>query len=369
MNKLNNHKRLVAQYLIKILGDIRHSLRLYIVAQLLCVFFINTATAEIQTTIFVNQNSSAATEENGRGDAVSHFYLRNNVFASSFNQGLMPNMTQYTYFENNIITVTNGAPLAFSDPNIPNDAAPPVFVRNNIFYNNLDTNGNFIGVQPNDPEIEPGTIWRYNIYYPDFLNPKCPSLKFPDSCKGFDEGSLFDLEPLFINQDKVLGDDNRPFTNDDGFCYVSGSPGIGKGEDLSGGNDPLVKFDTDILGIKRQVGAWDIGPYAFDCANANSSITVGCNKDGYKGTAKDDWYLFIGNEDKEDIHDDEQSTTQDEIEQDAIVAEKNNPNSSSNPAESLGCNSQNISTRNPLYIVILVVSCLILRKQKIAKRL
>jgi hypothetical protein len=119
-------------------------------------------------------------------------------------------------------------------------------VVNNIFYNNGS------GSQINDNESKVGSVWDYNIHYPDF--------SWPPKQPEYDQHSLFGVEPGFLNS--TAGD----------YGLRVDSPAIDRGIALS-------EFNYDKIATPRpQIAAWDIGAYeaipevALHGAPANQAI-------------------------------------------------------------------------------------------------
>jgi hypothetical protein len=129
--------------------------------------------------------------------------------------------------------------------------ADSVKMYNNVFKNNRDLLGystgefaNNIFVGPshfNGPVHTGGTniknsIWTTGTgqYYPG-------------------NGNMV-ADPMFLNPSNVFGPDGKPFTADDGFNLLPGSPAIDKGAP--------TPYHTDITGLVRK-GSWDIGAYEY----------------------------------------------------------------------------------------------------------
>jgi hypothetical protein len=109
--------------------------------------------------------------------------------------------------------------------------SPYLTLANNIFYNNGG------GSQIIDEDSKIGTVWDYNIHYPDF--------EWPHKQPEFDQHSLFGVDPRFI--DPVAGD-YRPWFD---------SPAVDAGLTLHA-------FNYDKRTVGRPQGAdWDIGAYEF----------------------------------------------------------------------------------------------------------
>ena len=102
---------------------------------------------------------------------------------------------------------------------------------NNIFYNNGS------GSQIIDEDSKIGTVWDYNIHYPDF--------EWPHKQPAFDQHSLFGVDPRFV--DPAAGDYRLWFD----------SPAVDAGMALYEFN-----YDKDTV-YRPQSSAWDIGAHEF----------------------------------------------------------------------------------------------------------
>jgi hypothetical protein len=163
-----------------------------------------------------------SSEANGTGNKVHHITFRNNVFrrarAYAFNGSLADHFT----FVNNVVAESYYGGFGLSK-------TPYLTVMNNIFYNNGS------GSQINDNESKIGSVWDYNIHYPDF--------SWPPKQPEYDQHSLFGVEPGFLNS--AAGD----------YGLQINSPAIDRGEALS-------EFNYDKIATPRpQIAAWDIGAY------------------------------------------------------------------------------------------------------------
>jgi hypothetical protein len=161
-----------------------------------------------------------SSEEAGTGNAVHHITFRNNIFCRARANAINGSRADYYTFVNNVI-----AESYYGGWGLVNN--PYQTVYNNIFFNNNS------GSQINDNASKIGTVWDYNIHYPDFSWPH----KQPD----YDQHSLFGVDPRF--QDPGLGD----------YHLRVDSPAIDRGMVLSG-------FNYDMDGILRlQITTLDIG--------------------------------------------------------------------------------------------------------------
>ncbi len=104
---------------------------------------------------------------------------------------------------------------------------PYLTVYNNIFYNNGS------GSQINDNASKIGSVWDFNLHYPDFTWPS----KQPE----FDQHSLFGVDPRF-----------RSAPADD-YHLRTDSPVIDQGVALTEFN-----YDKDFIS-RPQIGGWDMG--------------------------------------------------------------------------------------------------------------
>jgi Purple acid Phosphatase, N-terminal domain len=163
-----------------------------------------------------------SSETNGTGNKVHHITFRNNVFrrarAFAFNGGMADHFT----FVNNVVAESTYGGFGLTK-------TPYLTVVNNIFYNNGS------GSQINDNESKVGSVWDYNIHYPDF--------SWPPKQPEYDQHSLFGVEPGFLNS--TTGD----------YDLRVDSPAIDRGMLLG-------EFNYDKIATSRpQIAAWDIGAY------------------------------------------------------------------------------------------------------------
>ena len=88
-----------------------------------------------------------------------------------------------------------------------------------------------------------GSIWDYNMHYPDF--------SYPAKQPGFDQHGMYGVDPLFVN----------PQTGN--FKLLESSPAIDAGI-------AQTDFLYDIEGNSRPSGErWDIGAFEFISGNIN----------------------------------------------------------------------------------------------------
>jgi hypothetical protein len=167
----------------------------------------------------VEDQSEAA----GTGNAVHHITFRNNVLRGA-RAGAINGSCDHFTFVNNVVAESHYSAIGLVH-------SPYLTMVNNIFYNNGG------GSQIIDEDSKIGTVWDYNIHYPDF--------EWPHKQPEFDQHSLFGVDPRFI--DPVAGD-YRPWFD---------SPAVDAGLTLHA-------FNYDKRTVGRPQGAdWDIGAYEF----------------------------------------------------------------------------------------------------------
>ncbi|MBN1887418.1 MAG: choice-of-anchor D domain-containing protein, partial [Thermoflexales bacterium] len=160
-------------------------------------------------------------EAEGRGNLVHHVTLRNNVFRGA-RAATINGSCDYFTLVNNVVAESHYTAFMASNH-------PYLTVVNNIFYNNG------AGSQIIDEDAKVGTVWDYNIYYPDF--------DWPTKQPGYDQHSLFGTGPGFV--DPAAGD----------FRLRVDSPAIDAGI-------ALTEFNYDRYATARPQGqAWDIGAH------------------------------------------------------------------------------------------------------------
>lgn len=163
-----------------------------------------------------------SSEANGTGNAVYNIIFRNNVFLHARAYAIQGGRADHFTFVNNLVAYSNYGAFGLSNN-------PYLTVYNNIFYNNGS------GSQINDNASKIGSVWDFNIHYPDFAWPH----KQPE----FDQHSLFGVDPRFRNAGL------------DDYHLRIGSPAIDHGMPLSEFN-----FDKEFV-VRPQIAAWDIGPF------------------------------------------------------------------------------------------------------------
>jgi hypothetical protein len=163
-----------------------------------------------------------SSEENGTGNAVHHITFRNNIFLHARAYAIQGGGADYFTFVNNLVADSNYGTFGLSHN-------PYLTVYNNIFYNNGS------GSQINDNESKVGSVWDYNLHYPDF--------SWPPKQPEFDQHSLFGVDPRF--RSPARGD----------YRLGSDSPAVDRGVALSAFN-----YDKEFV-FRPQIAAWDIGPY------------------------------------------------------------------------------------------------------------
>jgi hypothetical protein len=163
-----------------------------------------------------------SSEENGAGNAVHHITFRNNVFLHARAYAIQGGGADYFTFVNNLVADSHYGGFGLSNN-------PYLTVYNNIFYNNGS------GSQINDNDSKVGSVWDYNLHYPDF--------SWPPKQPEFDQHSLFGVDPGFRNA--AVGD----------YHLRTGSPAIDRGVALTEFN-----YDKEFV-FRPQMAAWDIGPY------------------------------------------------------------------------------------------------------------
>ncbi|MDY7075303.1 MAG: right-handed parallel beta-helix repeat-containing protein [Chloroflexota bacterium] len=161
-------------------------------------------------------------EINGTGNKVHHITFRNNIFYRARAMAINGSHADHFTFVNNVLAEVHYSAIALDDN-------PYLTVLNNIFYNNGS------GSQIIDQDSKIGTVWDYNLHYPDF--------SWPHKQPEYDQHSLFGIDPRFVNP--AAGD----------FHLRNDSPAIDRGIELAEFN-----YDKDIV-IRPQGAAWDIGAY------------------------------------------------------------------------------------------------------------
>jgi hypothetical protein len=165
-----------------------------------------------------------SSEANGTGNKVHHIAFRNNVFRGARANAINGSRADRFTFVNNVVADSH-----YSAMGLVNN--PYLTVLNNIFYNNGG------GSQIYDEDSKVGSVWDYNLHYPDFTWPH----KQPE----YDQHSLFGVDPRFVNPGVGA------------FQLQEGSPAIDAGM-------ALTEFNYDKQATSRPQGpAWDMGAYEF----------------------------------------------------------------------------------------------------------
>ncbi len=163
-----------------------------------------------------------SSEVAGTGNAVHDITFRNNVFLHARAYAIQGGRADHFTFANNLVAYSNYGAFGLSNN-------PYLTVYNNIFFNNGS------GSQINDNASKVGSVWDYNLHYPDF--------SWPPKQPEFDQHSLFGVDPLFRNA--TVGD----------YRLRTHSPAIDGGVALTGFN-----YDKEFV-FRPQIAGWDIGPY------------------------------------------------------------------------------------------------------------
>jgi hypothetical protein len=160
-------------------------------------------------------------EDNASGNYVHHITFRNNTLRRARAASINGSCDHFT-FVNNVVAESHYAAIGLV-------RSPYLTLVNNIFYNNGG------GSQIIDEDSKVGTVWDYNIHYPDF--------SWPHKQPAYDKHSMFGIDPRFVDPDE--GD----------YYLRVDSPAIDAGL-------ALVEFNYDANAVERPQGrAWDIGPY------------------------------------------------------------------------------------------------------------
>ncbi|MBN1979785.1 MAG: right-handed parallel beta-helix repeat-containing protein [Anaerolineae bacterium] len=167
----------------------------------------------------VEDQSEAA----GTGNAVHHITFRNNVLRGARAVAINGSCDHFT-FVNNVVADSHYSAIGIN-------RSPYLTLANNIFYNNGS------GSQIFDEDTKVGSVWDYNLHYPDF--------EWPHKQPAFDQHSMFGVAPWFLNPS--AGDYRLRFD----------SPAIDAGTTLH-------EFNYDAHAVGRPHGAaWDIGACEF----------------------------------------------------------------------------------------------------------
>jgi hypothetical protein len=160
-------------------------------------------------------------EAGGTGNAVHHITFRNNVLRGARAVAINGSVDDFT-FVNNVVAGSHYGAIGLV-------RSPYLTLVNNIFYNNGS------GSQIIDEDSKVGTVWDYNIHYPDFTWPP----KQPE----YDPYGLFGIDPRFVD----------PAADD--FRLQVYSPAIDAGMAR-----PELNYDINTVG-RPQGWAWDIGAH------------------------------------------------------------------------------------------------------------
>jgi hypothetical protein len=160
-------------------------------------------------------------EESGTGNAVHHITFRNNVLRGARAVAINGSVDHFT-FVNNVVAESHYGAIGLGN-------SPYLTLVNNIFFYNGS------GSQIIDEDSKVGTVWDYNIHYPDFTWPP----KQPEH----DPHSMFDVDPRFL--DPAAGD----------FRLRVDSPAVDAGMAR-----PELNYDMNAIG-RPQGWAWDIGAH------------------------------------------------------------------------------------------------------------
>ncbi len=167
--------------------------------------------------LMVEDSSEAA----GTGDKVHHLTFRNNVFIGARAFAMQGSRADYFTFVNNVVAQSNYGAIGLTN-------CPHSVFANNIFY--LNGSGAQI-----DQDSMPGTVWDYNLHYPDF--------SWPPKQPAYDQHSLFGADPRLVSASS--GD----------FHLQVNSPALDRGM-------ALVEFNYDKdLRARPQLAGWDMGAY------------------------------------------------------------------------------------------------------------
>ncbi|MFH2008734.1 MAG: LamG-like jellyroll fold domain-containing protein [bacterium] len=188
--------------------------------------------------------SSDESESEGGEDALSDITFRGNVFRKTRAMAIIvASATDHFTFINNVVTEAWYTAISVTG------GSHHVVVVNNIFYNNGQSNP----LQPAgqalaDEDSRIGSIWDYNLHYPDFT--------WPEKVAGDDEHGMYGVDPLFLDVERQ------------DYRVIGSSPACGAGyEGADIGAFPCVRCadDTPIpyLRSTRRSG-WEPLIVAFD---------------------------------------------------------------------------------------------------------
>ena len=184
----------------------------------------NNICSNIGSQMFMAQD---ADDENN----VHHITFRNNIFNKVGNIAINAHSVDYFTFVNNVV-----AEAGYDGIRLRDECNNSV-VMNNIFYNNWTNESDERGQSLTEEASKVGSVWDYNMHYPDFTYPA----KQPE----FDINGMFGIDPMFV--DPVSGN----------FNLMEESEAIDKGFSLP-------DFSYDIDNTIRPIGeGWDIGAYEY----------------------------------------------------------------------------------------------------------
>ena len=191
-------------------------------------------------------------------NSMDSLIVRRSIFVSNYNDYFMLGDCQFDYveFSYNIFTAS---PDVGGDA-IKGNSTNTLKVCNNVF----DKCRDILGMDNND------LLVRNNIY--TGIGPWNGDVHVSDGAQYclWDVGTTFfetgqgniqllPGQPLFVDKNNPMGADGIPFTNDDGFRLLEGSPAIDNGID--------VGFSFDIMGNPISSNP-DIGAYEYTFVNA-----------------------------------------------------------------------------------------------------
>jgi hypothetical protein len=162
-------------------------------------------------------------EDNASGNYVHHITFRNNILRGARASAINGSCDHFT-FVNNVVADSHYSAIGLV-------RSPYLTLVNNIFYNNGG------GSQIIDEDSKVGSVWDYNVHYPDF--------SWPHKQPEFDRHGMFGVDPRFVDQ--ATGDYHLWFD----------SPAVDAGLTLYGFNYDKAIFD------RPQGASWDIGAYEF----------------------------------------------------------------------------------------------------------
>ncbi|MFZ1519285.1 MAG: T9SS type A sorting domain-containing protein [Ignavibacteriaceae bacterium] len=191
-------------------------------------------------------------------DSMDSLIVRRNLFVASYNDYFMLGNTEFDYveFSYNVFTAS---PEHGGDA-IKGNSTNTLVVCNNVFDKcrdilGMDNNSQLIrnniytGIGPWNGDVHVSSGTQYSLWD--------VGATFFENGQG--NIQLLTGEPLFLDKENLFGFDNIPFTNDDGFTLLEGSPAINNGADIG--------YSFDIMG-NLIVGNPDIGAYEFTSATS-----------------------------------------------------------------------------------------------------